>query len=189
MILAFVGQVKLVAAIPIALAITFMIFSQRERGEGFGELGFRLDNFAPAIRLLIIPTVGAVILILAVAWFSRRNHFALAPLRLRFLGLFFWALFQQYALQSFINHRAQMIFGKGIKSVLLVGLIFGLLHLPNPMLTALTVVGGIVWAAIYQRRPNLYALALSHAILSLTLALCLTQDLVYNLRVGWKYFG
>jgi membrane protease YdiL (CAAX protease family) len=188
-ILAFVGQIKLVAAIPIALALLFMIFSHSERGEGFIELGFRLDNFAAAIRLLIIPTLGGVILILAVAWLIRGKHFSLAPLRPRFLGLFFWALFQQYALQAFINRRAQIVFGKGMKSILLVGIIFGLLHLPNPLLTALTWIGGVVWAAVYQRWPNLYALALSHAIVSLTLALCLTQDLVYNLRVGWKYFG
>jgi len=188
-ILAFAGQMKVVAAIPIALALLFMIFSHRERGEGFLELGFRFDNFASAIRLLIIPTLLAVILIVVVAWLSRRNQFSLAPLRPRFVGLFFWALFQQYALQAFINRRAQVVFGKGTKSIVLVGLVFGLLHLPNPPLSALTLIGGVVWAAIYQRRPNLYALALSHAIVSLTLALCLTQDLVYNLRVGWKYFG
>jgi membrane protease YdiL (CAAX protease family) len=82
-----------------------------------------------------------------------------------------------------------LVFGKGIKSILLVGIVFGLLHLPNPLLTVLTLVGGVLWAAIYQRQPNLFALAVSHTIVSITLALTLAQDVFYNLRVGFKYFG
>jgi membrane protease YdiL (CAAX protease family) len=57
------------------------------------------------------------------------------------------------------------------------------------MLAAITFVGGLIWAAIYQRSANLYALAVSHTLVSVTLALSLSQDLVYNLRVGFKFFG
>src|SRR6185312_6780493 len=117
------------------------------------------------------------------------GEFGLAPFRLRFVGVYFWALFQQYAVQGFINRRAQLAAGKGVKSVFLVAAAFSLVHLPNPFLSLITFAGGLVWAAVYQRQPNLFALALSHALVSITLALTLSQDLFYNLRVGFKYFG
>ena len=188
-VLTFVGNSKLVGAIPVTLALAFMIFSHRQRGEGLKDIGFRSDNFLAGARLLALPTIGAAALILLLAWFMRGREFGFASLRPRFLLLPLWALFQQYALQGFINRRAQLVFGAGVKSILLVAVVFSLIHLPNPILTGVTLVGGLIWAAIYQRAPNLFALALSHTLLSLLLALSLPSDLVYNLRVGLKYFG
>lgn len=188
-VFAFAGPGKIIAAIPVLLAMLFMLFSHREHGEGLREIGFRPNNFAAGLRLVLLPTLIAVVLIVLINWWIRKGEFALAPFRFRFLGIYFWALFQQYALQGFINRRAQLALGKGIKSILLVAVVFSVLHLPNPLLTSITFVGGLVWAAIYQRQPNLFALALSHTIVSITLALTLSQDLFYNLRVGFKYFG
>lgn len=188
-VLAFVGNSKVVAAIPVTLALAFMIYSHRERGENLNDIGFRFDNFVAAARLLVIPTIVTCVLILLLTWFMKGREFSFAPFRLRFLTVPFWALFQQYVLQGFINRRAQLALGSGLKSILLMGVIFSLVHLPNPMLGIITLIGGVVWAAVYQRQPNLFALALSHSIVSVLLALSLPQDLVYNLRVGFKYFG
>ncbi len=118
------------------------------------------------------------------------NHTLLTgEFRPRFLWLPLWALFQQYSLNGFINRRAQLVFGKGTTSVVLVALVFGILHLPNPLLALVTLVGGLIWAVAYQRQPNLLALALSHAIVSLTMALTISPRLLNSLRVGFKYFG
>ena len=45
------------------------------------------------------------------------------------------------------------------------------------------------WAAVYQQQPNLFALALSHTVSSITLALTISPKLLDSLRVGFKYFG
>lgn len=187
-VLVFVGRSKLVAAVPVLLAVAFMFYSHRERGEGFDDVGFRTDDFLAACRLLILPTTLVVLIVVALGWFT--NHAILvAPWRNRFLLLPLWALFQQYALNGFINRRAQLAFGKGTKSILLVALVFSLLHLPNPLLAVLTFVGGLIWATVYQRQPNLFALALSHTVSSITLALTVSPKLLDSLRVGFKYFG
>ena len=187
-VLAFVGSSKFILAFPIALALGLMLISHRERGETIREIGFRLDNFLSASRSLLLPTLGAVLVIVAVAWALNQSLIA-APWRNRFLLLPVWALVQQYALNGFINRRAQLVMGKGWQSVLVVALIFGLLHLPNPLLSLLTIVGGLIWGFGYQRHPNLFALALSHSIISITLALAVSSKWLDSLRVGFKFFG
>src|ERR1044071_2597009 len=127
-VLAFAG--KLMLAVPVVFALVLMIFSHRVYGESPRDLGFRWDNFASALKLLALPTLIAIVAIVVVSnQYHRRD-----PFRWRFLLVPLWALFQQYALQGYLNRRAQIVAGKGWKSVLLVALIFALVHLPNPLL-------------------------------------------------------
>lgn len=188
LVFAFVGNSKLVGAIPVTLALAFMIFSHCERGETVRDIGFRFDNFWIAVRVLLWPTAVVAMTIPLLSWWIRGDDFTFAPLRLRFITLPLWALFQQYAVQGFINRRAQLSLGKGLKSIVLVAIVFSLVHLPNPLLMGLTLIGGLLWAAVYQRVPNLFALALSHALASWVVALSVSPRLVNGLRVGLKYF-
>lgn len=190
MILPFAGNSKAVGAVPLALALILMFVSHRARGESAREIGWRLDNFFAALRLLALPVLGGAALVILVGLLSG-GGFRSDKVQLWgwVLWLLVWGLVQQYVLQGFINRRAQMIWGRGRASVLLVACIFALLHLPNPWLTAITFAGGLVWGAVYQRAPNIPALALSHALMSLTLVWALPPSLLKSLRVGFKYFG
>jgi len=178
-----------VTAFPILLALGFMIFSHWYRGENLRAIGFRLDNFVAAARILLLPTLGAVIGILILEWLLSGPEFVVRPVRPGLLIVPVWALCQQYALQGFINRRLQTALGRGFKVTLLLGLTFGLLHLPNPLLTSLTFLGGLMWAAVYQRQPNLLAIGISHSLIALTLALGIPPNLINGLRVGFRYLN
>lgn len=188
-VLPFAGNSKLVAAVPVGLAFALMLYSHRARGETAREIGWRLDNFGRAARLLALPVLIASIIIVGAGWFLKSLRFDGRQLLEWALWLPLWGLMQQYVLQGFVNRRAQLALGRGWPSVLLVALVFTLLHLPNPWLAVATFAGGLVWAHVYQRAPNLLALALSHALMSMLLAVSLPPALIKSLRVGIKYFG
>ena len=188
-VLAFIGPNKFALAIPVALALMLMISSHRIYGETLHDIGFRIDNFLAAVKLLIVPTVVVLALIIFVSGFFSGVYLADRPFRWRFLLVPFWALFQQYALQGYLNRRAQIVFGKGWKSVLLVALLFAVVHLPNPLLFALT----------FRRWGDL-----GHRLSKTTKSLCprafpcgridygsllVPPQWTNSLRVGFKYFG
>jgi membrane protease YdiL (CAAX protease family) len=187
--LSFLSGYRWLVIVPLLLAVAFMVLSHRAYRESARDLGFRSDNLVRTLRLLIWPTLIAVTIIFVVGWSLTGPPSLPRLLRPRLLIVPAWALFQQYALQGFINRRAQVAFGKGVVSVLLVAVVFAVLHLPNPVLSMLTLLGGLIWAAIYQREANLLALAASHTVASISLAIALPLNVINGLRVGFKYFG
>ncbi|HEY0377123.1 MAG TPA: CPBP family glutamic-type intramembrane protease [Pyrinomonadaceae bacterium] len=188
-VLPFAGNSKLVAAVPVGLAFALMLYSHRARNETAREIGWRLDNFWRAARLLVQPVVVAAILIVTAGALLKTLRFDGRQLLEWALWLPLWGFAQQYVLQGFVNRRAQLALGRGWPSILLVATVFALLHLPNPWLAVATFAGGLVWAYVYQRAPNLFALALSHALMSMLLAVSLPPALIKSLRVGIKFFG
>ena len=192
-LVALVGWSKVVIAIPVCLAFVLMIVSHRERRETLSQLGLRFDNFFRALWLLLpVMLVSAVVLIaVAYLWGSAVSFSRWGTSRslvFKLLVSLGWALVQQYALQAFINRRISMLTGTNWLSVLLVAGIFAGLHLPNPWLALLTFLGGIVWAAVYQRVPNVFALALSHGFMTWLVISTLPPQMLYHMRFGLKYF-
>ncbi len=152
-----------------------------------------MDNFLEAVRLLILPVLFAVIALLITGWLTGGLRLALprSPVALVW-GLvagILWGLFQQYLVQGFVNRRAQLVWGRGALSIVATGLVFALVHLPNPWLTLITFIGGSASAAVYQRAPNLPALALAHAVVTWTLISTVPQSALGGLRVGFIYFA
>jgi len=185
-------------ALPALLAMALMINSQRARGESMREVGFGTKHFSRALRLLARPTVIACAGFAAIGYgagsFHRTTHFwtnALAtPL---------WALVQQYVLQAFIYRRVRFLLlddslapderKKRVRlAILATAAIFSTAHAPNLSLMTLTFAGGLMWSWVYERAPNLFAIALSHAAISLMLMTSLPPWLLPSLSVGYKHF-
>lgn len=188
-ILSFFSRSRTLVIVPVLLALGLMFLSHRAHGETLRDLGFRADNLLSSLRLLVLPTLVAVGVILVGGWFLSDGHFGPGQFRARMIFVPPWALLQQYALQGYINRRTQILVGSGWHSVVVVGVIFSLVHLPNPLLACLTLVGGIIWAAVYQSQPNIFALAISHSIASICVAWAIPLGFTNGLRVGFKYFG
>ncbi len=191
-ILPFFGKNMLVGLVPVSSAFIFMFFSHRARRETARDLGWRLDNFLQAVRLLVPPMLLASLLLITFGWFTRSISIIKYnigwPVLWVFVWLYLWGLMQQYALQAFIHRRAQIAWGQGARSIVVVALIFGMLHLPNLWLALATSLGGLLWASIYRRVPNLFALALSHSVMTVVLVSTVPGDVIHGMRVGFNYY-
>ena len=99
-----------------------------------------------------------------------------------------WGFLQQYALQAFVLTRLRGTLGRPVTAAAIAAAIFALHHLPNPLLTLVTLLAGFVWCSLFQRRPNLFTLTVSHLALSLALSHSLSPKWTGGLRVGPGYF-
>ena len=191
-VLPIFGKNTLAGLVPVIAAFAAMLASHARHRELPREIGWRLDNLGKSLALLLEPMLTATALLVLIGYFVGSLRFREAqptwPLISTFLGLLVWALMQQYALQGFINRRAQMAFGPGTLSIAIVASIFALLHLPNLWLTLATFISGLMWAWAYQQSPNLMALGLSHALMTVVLVLTVPYSALHGLKVGYGYF-
>ena len=160
--------VKVVSAIPILL---FFIYSNYINKETPKDLGFRLDNWYESSKILLIFT-SVTIPILYLIWqffFPVNNYFYRDSFF--WIKLFtypFWALFQQYIFLAFFFVRYRDIFFPHTNiAVFLSALTFSMVHIPTPPFIIFCFVAGIIWSRTYSRYPNLFTIAISHAILGI----------------------
>ncbi len=97
-----------------------------------------------------------------------------------------WAAAQQFALQTVLLREAQDAFSRraGVPAA---AAGFGLLHLPNPFLTLVTLVAAAAWCWIYDRHPNWLPMALSHALCTLAILCWLDRSVTGGLRIGYAW--
>ncbi|MDP3999341.1 MAG: hypothetical protein Q8P76_01950 [bacterium] len=96
-----------------------------------------------------------------------------------------WALFQQVCANGYFANRLKALTGSSAKTAWGVGLLFAALHFPNPVLMAVTFIGGALSARFFLKGGSIYYLALAHAVLAPTVRMFLD----YSLRIGpgfWK---
>ncbi len=65
--------------------------------------------------------------------------------------------------------------------------LFTIAHLPNPILTVLTLLWGWASCRLFLRYRNLYTLAMAHAILGISIAITIPGPVDHNMRVGLGY--
>ena len=189
---------KWVATLPALLALAMKINSQRERGESLREVGLGFEHFFRALRLLAPPTFIACAGFAAIGYLIGSFHSTSHSWKTA-VATPVWALIQQYVTQAFIYRRVRFLLlddsfateerrRRTRIAILLNAAIFSSAHAPNPSLMILTFAGGMMWSWVYERAPNLPAIALSHAAVSLTLMSSLPPWLLPSMRVGYKYF-
>lgn len=98
-----------------------------------------------------------------------------------------WAGVQQLILQCFILSRSLRLVRNAPAAAALSAGLFAVAHLPNPILTIITLVCGLASCLFFLRYKNLWPLAVSHAILGTAIAITIPGSLDHNMMVGIGY--
>lgn len=166
--------------------LAFMIGSVLLRRETATRLGLRPLHGLASLRWVALGVAAGAGPLLLYGWSHGRiglgwpDGLAL----LQFTGYAVWCVLQQFALQSFMHNRLLDSIRSPHLSSLLSALIFGSLHLPNPVLTIATFVGGWAMGEVFTRHRNIWVLALGQALVSTAILVSLPDSMHHRLRVG-----
>lgn len=148
------------------------------------ELGFRRPSAGFGYTLLSGALLcGAIVLIGSPLRFAGAGNSL--PLS-RSWQYVVWALAQEFILQGIFFLRLESLLGSR-RAVLAAAGLFAIAHIPSPLLTLLSFLGGILFCELFRRFRNLYPLGLIHGALGLTIAAILPDRWLHHMRVGLGY--
>jgi len=173
----FTNLVNLVAALAVVALTLPGRYSARELGLTRPSSGTGMTLAAGALLVLVVAVAGIFSGSLgppqSFPW-HRAWQYAI------------WALVQEFILQSVFYVRLESVFGSA-RAVCCAALLFAIAHVPSPLLTALSFLGGLLFCELFRRYRNIYSLGVVHAALGLTIAARLPDNLLHHMRVGIGY--
>ena len=98
------------------------------------------------------------------------------------------ALWQQVLLNGYFLPKLEQAFKNPAKAISAIGILFALVHLPNPVLVPVTMLGGMLSVYFFQKTRNIYVLIVAHAILAVSVMYLLPESWHHHLRIGPGFF-
>jgi membrane protease YdiL (CAAX protease family) len=155
---------------------------------GWGAMGCRVTNLR---RALWIVGVAGGLACLGIAVAARMHTLRLPAGPVTFVASYcayiVWAGAQQLLLQGVFLSRCLRLISSPAVAVLAAAALFAGAHLPNPVLTPITFIWGLVACLLFLRYRNIYPLMIAHAILGITVAMTIPGPVDHNMRVGLSY--
>jgi membrane protease YdiL (CAAX protease family) len=158
--------------------------------DGLKAMGLRAANFFSSLWVVGVALVAAAAAVLVAA---KMHTLRMPPGPIQFFqtyaGYTIWAFVQQFLLQSIFLSRLMRLLPDARMAALLAAVIFAVAHLPNPVLTPVTLILGLASCLVFLQYRNLYSLALAHAILGISIAVSVPGPVDHNMRVGLGYLA
>ncbi len=171
----------------LAVAVFSSHLAHRDR---LRDLGLLSTELVPNARLVLVLALALYVPLLVYGLASHKLQLIHPSARglASFGGYLIWCAFQQYLAQSYFHRRLMAVSRSPHVSSALVALMFGAAHIPNPILMAVTTLGGFLLAEIYARHRNIWPLAFVQAAGGVLIAALAPPSLIHNMRVGPGYF-
>ncbi len=156
--------------------------------ESLSAMGLRVANFFSSLWVvgLALGLSGAAMLLAAGMHTLRMPGSPILFVK-SFGGYAIWAGVQQFLLQCFFLSRLLRLIPDQKNVVWVAAALFAVAHLPNPLLTVVTVLWGATACLVYLRYRNLYPLMIAHAIFGIAIAITVPGPVDHNMRVGLGY--
>ncbi|HKF46266.1 MAG TPA: CPBP family glutamic-type intramembrane protease [Terracidiphilus sp.] len=169
-------------------ALAWIVASSWWSFPGWAAMGFRRGGFVASLWVVGVACVlSACAVIVAIRLHTLRIPHSAMGWVLAWGGYIVWSFVQQYLLQGYFLFRFLRLITRRELAALAAAGIFAAAHLPNPLLTTVTLIWGVVACLVFLRCRNVYTLMLTHAILGVSLAITVPGPVMHNMRVGIGY--
>lgn len=153
------GQVWIGAVLLMGAAV----YSNRRHGDSQERLGLSV-RWLKSSAVSLMKVAGPPLVVLAL-WAAFSPPPSLKKLVFWALGYPLWAFAQEYALLAFAANRLRDGLGDRPRAIALAnGLLFAIIHFPNPLLMTACLLSGVAFTWIFLKTPHLVPPALAHAL-------------------------
>ncbi|HWG21056.1 MAG TPA: CPBP family glutamic-type intramembrane protease [Terracidiphilus sp.] len=155
---------------------------------GWQAMGFRRGGFLASLWVVAVAGLlsGGAVMVAIRLHTLRVPHSAMGWV-MAWGGYAVWSFVQQFLLQGYFLFRFLRLLPGREGAALAAAGIFAAAHLPNPILTPVTLIWGVVACFVFLRCRNVYTLMMTHAILGVSLAITVPGPVMHNMRVGIGY--
>lgn len=170
------------------LTLGWIVLSTWNSFSGWAATGVRREGFFQSVWVVGVALLAAAVALLL----ANRAHTLHIPhgavlLVQSFWGYALWSFLQQFMLQDLFLGRLRHLLPDRRVAVLVAASLFAVAHLPNPILTAMTLVWGVLSCMIFLRYRNLFTVGMAHAILGICVAVTVPGAMQHDMRVGLGY--
>lgn len=153
-------------------------------------LGWRADNLWSATKRASIVFLPCAIAIVVAGRLVGGEHHPLEHVLLpsRFFGYMAFCLLQQVGLSSLVTNRLLSATDSSMRVSFIAGLLFALLHWPNPVLVPMTFVGGALMAWLFWKDRNIFPLVVWQTILGSLIWWAFPIAWHHSMRVGPGFY-
>jgi hypothetical protein len=170
------------------LAFAWIVGTSWASREGWTALGLGRKGLLQSLWIVAAALCLSAIAIY-IAWHASTLHRLHGPMPILLHGWAYivWSLMQQFLLQSYFLLRFLRLLPNKTAAVIAATGIFAIAHLPNPILTPVTLIWGAISCILFLRYRNIYALGIAHGIMGLCVAVTVPNSLHHHMRVGLGY--
>jgi CAAX prenyl protease-like protein len=169
-------------------ALAWVLFATARSFDGWRTMGLGLSSSLRTLWMAGVALLLAAAAVVLAGTFHRLPvpGFVAMVVR-RYWTYALWAFLQQFLLLDFILLRLLRLLPGKRGAVAGAAGLFALAHVPNPVLTPLTLLWGWVACALFLRYRNLYTLGAMHIIFGISIAIAVPGPVDHNMRVGLGY--
>lgn len=169
-------------------ALGFVVFATALSFDGWTANGLRERGFLQSLWIVAAALALAIVAV-GVAISLHTFHAPHSPALFvhRYWAYAVWAVFQQFLLLDFFLRRLLRLLSSRWAAVAATAAMFAAAHVPNPVLTPITLVWGALACALFLRYRNVYTLGMAHAIFGICIAISVPARLDHDMRVGLGY--
>ena len=169
-------------------AAAWIVFTTVVSFPGWAAMGVRRAGFLPSLWVVFAALVFAAGSVTVAVYLDTLRHpISARGWLLTFGGYTVWSFVQQFMLQGYFLFRFVRLLPRREWAALAAASIFAAAHLPNPILTPVTLIWGACACFVFLRFRNVFPLAAAHAILGITVAITIPGPVIRNMRVGLGY--